>query len=381
MNIYLDYAATTPLDRRVFEKMIPHMTDLFANPSSSHFFGREAQCALDNARDGLADLLGAKPAEVYFTAGGSEADNWAIKGFAHTISEFDKQNKQILISAIEHHAVINTAHALLREGYKVNFIPVNSLGLVDLDALSSLLKTPTALVCVMMANNEVGTLQPISTIGKMVHEAGAYLFSDCVQAALYCDLNVKNLPVDMLSVSAHKFYGPKGMGALYIKKGVPMSALIDGGEQERGLRGGTSNTPGAVGLFEAFRLCVAEREENATHVQALRDRFISEVERTIDGVMLNGDRMARVPCNANFSFMGIDGTALLRRLDLSRIAASAGSACASGAIEPSHVLTAMHVEDWRAKSAIRFTFGKGNTMPEVERVVSVLQEVVSDLRK
>ena len=377
MKIYADYAATTPLDKRVLDAMTPYLTGIFANPSSSHGFGREALRALDAARDRVAELLNAKPSEVYFTASGSEADNFAVKGFAHALGT---QNcKQILISSIEHHALINTATALQREGFDVKSIPVREDGIVDVAALKELLGEPTSLVCVMTANNEVGTVQPIAEICKLAHQAGAKFFTDAVQGALYYDLDVKKTDVDMLSVSAHKFYGPKGMGALFIKKGVPMSAIIDGGEQERGLRGGTSNTAGAVGLACAWTLAATEREELFEQVKTVRDRFIAWVREEIPTAVLNGDERLRVPSNANFSFIGASGTAVLHRLDLAGIAASAGSACASGSIETSHVLRAMGLSQERTQSAVRFTFGKMNTLSDAEEIVKQLKGILKEV--
>jgi cysteine desulfurase len=377
MKVYLDYAATTPLDKRVLAKMTPYMTDVFANPSSSHFYGRESLAGLDEARDRVAELLHAAPSEIYFTASGSEADSWALKGFARALG---KNCGKILVSAIEHHAVLNAARALQREGFSVGFLPVTSAGIIDLSALQAALTERVSLVCVMAANNEVGTWQPIDEIATLARGAGATLFTDCVQAALYSDINVKNSGMGMLSLSSHKFYGPKGMGVLYIKKGVPMSALINGGEQERGLRGGTSNTAGAAGFAEAFSLACAEREENAFRVKALRDRFLECILSDIPNTALNGDKEKCVPCNANISFVGANGTALLHRLDLNGIAASAGSACASGAIEPSHVLQAMGLSPERTESAIRFTFGKYNTLDEVDYTVKILRSCVKELR-
>lgn len=378
MNIYLDYAATTPLDKRVLGKMKPYLTSVYANPASAYGGGRKALAALDGARDKTAELLNAAPAEVYFTASGSEADSWAVKGFAYALGR--ENCKQILISAIEHHAVINSGKELLRQGFDVHFIPVTEEGITDMGAMSALLEHPTSLVCVMTANNEVGVLQPIEEIAALAHECGAKFFTDAVQAAPYYDLDVKKTGADMLSISAHKFYGPKGVGALFIKKGVPMSALINGGAQERGLRGGTSNVAGAVGLSEAFALAKEEREERFVFVQTLRDRFMDGVLGALPNAVLNGSLTQRIPSNANFSFLGVDSAALLQRLDLEGVYASAGSACAAGDIEPSHVLAAMNLGEERVKSAVRFTFGINNTFTQVDRVVRILRRIVRELR-
>lgn len=373
----MDHAATTPLDKRVFTKMKPYLTGIFANPSSSHFYGREALAALDGARDKTAEILNSSPSEIYFTASGSEADNWALKGYAHALGR--QKCGKIILSAVEHHAVLNAARSLQKEGYTVEILPVTQEGVLDLAALRKSLQERTSLVCVMAANNEVGTLQPIREICALAHEAGARFFTDAVQAALYYDLDVKNSGMDMLSLSSHKFYGPKGMGVLYIKKDVPMSALIDGGEQERGLRGGTSNTAGAVGLAEALILANTEREENFEKVKKIRNHFLDCVFNDIPIAVLNGSRAQRIPCNANLSFPGINGTALLHRLDLCGIAASAGSACTSGAIEPSHVLTAMNLPAERTESAIRFSFGRENTVEQAEYTVGKLKKSLKEL--
>lgn len=373
MKVYLDHAATTPLDKRVLQAMRPYLTSVFGNASSSHFFGREAARALDEARDKTALLFNASPSEVYFTSGGSEGDNWAVKGFAHALG---KNCKQILLSAIEHHAMIHTADTLKAEGYDVKFIPVLPDGKIDLTSLKILLGIPTSLVCVMTANNETGVLQPIDKACALAHEHGAKFFTDAVQAAPYLPIDVKESGVDMLSISAHKFYGPKGMGALYIKKGVPMSAIIDGGEQERGLRGGTYNVAGAVGLQTALSLATAEQAENNEKIKAVRDHFIERVNSELPFALLNGDRADRIVSNANFSFTGYDGSVLLHRLDLKDIAVSSGSACASGSIEPSHVLTAMFQDENRAKSAIRFSFGKETTLKQTDYVVDTLKQIL-----
>lgn len=384
MKVYLDHAATTPLDKRVLKEMTPFLreTGVFANPSSLHFYGRKAMCALDGARDKIAEILGADSSEVYFTASGSEADNWALKGVAGGL-RLNGNCGKILVSAIEHHAVLNSAKALLRDGYDVEFLPVTSDGLLDLAVLREKVSNhKVSLVCVMTANNEIGTVQPIAEIARIAHGAGAYLFTDAVQAAGCMDIGVRALNADAVSFSAHKFYGPRGMGGLYVRKGVPLLPLIDGGEQERGLRGGTSNVAGAVGTAAALQIAVSEREEYCARVGGLRDYFVKRTLDEIAGVRLNGSYKVgeRLPGNANLSFDGVDGTALLRRLDLKGIAASAGSACASGSIGASHVLTALGADEPRAKSALRFTFGKDNTEEQIEYTVKTLKSVLRILR-
>lgn len=380
MKVYLDHAATTPLDKRVFTAMKPYLTNVYANASSAHSFGRAALKALDGARDGAAEVLKVNPSELYFTAGGSESDNWAMKGGARAVRERTGK-KHILVSAIEHHAVLRSATALQKEGFEIEYIPVDENGIVNTSVLRQKLKNDTALVCVMTVNNEVGTVQPVRQVADLAHEYGAFFFTDAVQAADSMDISNIASYADMVSISAHKFYGPKGVGALYIKRGTPIAAFVDGGEQERGLRGGTSDVAGAVGLSVALRLAAAEREENNAYVCKLRNLFLEGIYNDIDGVFLNGDKENRLVCNANLAFSGVDGTALLHRLDLKGIALSSGSACASGSIEPSHVLTAMGLPADRVKSSLRFTFGKGNTQEQVEYTLKVLKTTVKSLRK
>ncbi len=379
MKVYLDHAATTPLDRRVFESMTPYLTGVYANPSSSHFYGREALKALDGARDAVAQVLNASASEVYFTASGSESGTWAVKGVARAEKERSGK-KHILASAIEHHAVLNSVKALKKEGYEVEFLPVDGEGILDISVLQEKLRNDTSLVCVMAANNEVGAIQPVKEIAEIVHQNGSLFFTDAVQAAGCMDIGKTALNADVVSFSAHKFYGPKGMGGLYVKKGTPITALIDGGEQERGLRGGTSNVAGAVGLATALKLASEEREGNNARIRAIRDYFLRLLFDGVAGVSLNGSKTNRLPSNANIRFDGVDGTALLHRLDLQGIAASTGSACVSGSIEPSHVLTAMGLSVAQAASSLRFTFGKENTEQEVEYTVKVIQSLVKELR-
>lgn len=380
MKIYLDHAATTPLDKHVLKAMTPYLTNVFANSSSAHFYGREALKALDGARDSVAEILEVSPSEIYFTASGSESDNWAIKGASRAARE-KTGKKHVVLSSIEHHAALNSAAALKKEGFDIDFIPVGADGVINIAAAEKIIRGNTALVCVMTANNEVGTLQPVKELATLSHAKGALFFTDAVQAAGCMDIRPSLSKADMVSFSAHKFYGPKGMGALYIKKGTPVVALVDGGEQERGLRGGTSNVAGAVGLAVALKNAVAERDEANARVRALRDRFLDGLVADVDGVSLNGDMIKRLPSNANVSFAGVDGAALLHRLDMNGVAASAGSACASGAIEPSHVLTAMGATQARAASSLRFTFGRENNEAQVDQTVKLLKTLVAELRK
>lgn len=379
MKVYLDYAATTPLDKRVFKAMLPLLDDNFGNPASLHAFGREALRELDAARDKVAQILGADPSEIYFTSSGSEADNWALKCAARAARQRTGRT-QVVVSAMEHHAVLGSAAFLAEEGFDVRYLSPAPNGLFDVADVANALSDETALVCVMTVNNEIGTMQPVREIARAAHAAGALFFTDAVQAAGYMDIGKSTLEADMVSLSAHKFYGPKGVGALFVKRGTPFGPLIHGGEQERGLRGGTSNPAGAVGLAAALAYASEEREENNEHIRAVRDRFLDQLFNAVDGASLNGDFLRRIPSNANVSFAGVDGSALLHRLDLAGIAVSLGSACASGAVEPSHVLTAMGLPTDRVKSAVRFSFGKYSTFDEAEYVVKVLSRLLPELR-
>lgn len=379
MKVYLDYAATTPLDKRVFKAMLPLLDDNFGNPASLHAFGREALRELDAARDKVAQILGADPSEIYFTSSGSEADNWALKCAARAARQRTGRT-QVVVSAMEHHAVLGSAAFLAEEGFDVRYLSPAPNGLFDVADVANALSDETALVCVMTVNNEIGTMQPVREIARAAHAAGALFFTDAVQAAGYMDIGKLALEADMVSLSAHKFYGPKGVGALFVKRGTPFCPLIHGGEQERGLRGGTSNPAGAVGLAAALAYASEEREENNEHIRAVRDRFLDQLFNAVDGASLNGDFLRRIPSNANVSFAGVDGSALLHRLDLAGIAVSLGSACASGAVEPSHVLTAMGLPTDRVKSAVRFSFGKYSTFDEAEYVVKVLSRLLPELR-
>lgn len=379
MKVYLDYAATTPLDKRVFKAMLPLLDDNFGNPASLHAFGREALRELDAARDKVAQILGADPSEIYFTSSGSEADNWALKCAARAARQRTGRT-QVVVSAMEHHAVLGSAAFLAEEGFDVRYLSPAPNGLFDVADVANALSDETALVCFMTVNNEIGTVQPVREIARAAHAAGALFFTDAVQAAGYMDIGKLALEADMVSLSAHKFYGPKGVGALFVKRGTPFCPLIHGGEQERGLRGGTSNPAGAVGLAAALAYASEEREENNEHIRAVRDRFLDQLFNAVDGASLNGDFLRRIPSNANVSFAGVDGSALLHRLDLAGIAVSLGSACASGAVEPSHVLTAMGLPTDRVKSAVRFSFGKYSTFDEAEYVVKVLSRLLPELR-
>ncbi len=375
--IYFDHAATTPVDPRVFEKMKPYFTENFGNPNSQHAYGRRTVTAVDDARDTVARLIGAKPNEIYFTSGGTESDNWALRGAAHA---YANKGKHLIVSAVEHPAVLSAAKELQKEGFEVTFAAVDEYGTVDLAKLKEAVRPDTTLIGVMTANNEIGTLQPVREISALARERGILFFTDAVQAAGAMPLNVRELGADMLSFSGHKFYGPKGVGVLYVRSGLRIGKLIAGGHQERSMRGGTTNVPGVVGLAEAFRLANEEMEQNNAHVAALRDRFIARVLREIPYVKLNGHPKNRLPNNANFSFRYIEGESLLFSLDLAGIAVSSGSACSSGSLEPSHVLLATGLPEGLAHGSIRFSFGKENTAEEVDFAVDKLKEIVVRLR-
>lgn len=376
-HVYFDHAATTPVDERVLQKMLPYFTDNFGNPNSQHWFGRRSVTAVDEARDTVASLIGAKPSEIYFTSGGTESDNWAIRGAAHARAE---KGKHLIISAVEHPAMITTAKELEKEGFEVSFAPVDEYGAVDVEKLKSLLRPDTIFVGIMTANNEVGTIQPLAEISGLCRERGILFFTDAVQAAGALKIDVNDPAVDLLSFSGHKFYGPKGVGVLYIRSGLKLGKIITGGHQERTMRGGTTNVPAIVGLAEALRLAQEEREKNAAYVSSLRDRFISRVLHEIPYVKLNGHPQNRLPANANFSFRYIEGESLLFSLDLAGIAVSSGSACSSGSLEPSHVLLAMGLPEGLAHGSIRFSFGKDNTPAQIDYAVDKLKEIVVKLR-
>ena len=374
---YFDHAATTPVDPRVLQKMLPYFTENFGNPNSQHACGRRAAAAVDEARDTVAALIGAKPSEIYFTSGGTESDNWALRGAAHANAE---RGKHLIVSAVEHPAMISTARELQKEGFEVTFAAVDEFGRVDLQKLKDSIRPDTTFIGVMKANNEIGTIQPIAEISALARERGITFFTDAVQAAGALKLNVKEPAVDMLSFSGHKFYGPKGAGVLYIRSGVRVGKIITGGHQERSMRGGTTNVPGIVGLAEAFRLANEEMAQNNAHVSAIRDRFIARVLREIPYVKLNGHPKDRLPNNANFSFRYIEGESLLFSLDLAGIAVSSGSACSSGSLEPSHVLLATGLPEGLAHGSIRFSFGKENTAEQIDIAVEQLKEIVVRLR-
>ena len=375
-EIYLDNSATTPLSEEVLAAMTPYLTGNFGNPDSLHSYGRSAVKAVDEARDLIAECLHAKSNEIYFTSGATESDNWALKG---TLAA-SKKGKHALVSSIEHPALIKPANYLKTRGYDIDFIPADKSGIIDVDFLKRSVRGDTVIVCCMTANNEIGTIQPVDEVVKAAKSVGAYAMTDAVQAVGALDISVDKTGVDMLSLSAHKFYGPKGVGLLYVKTGVKIDPLVEGGEQERKKRGGTTNVAGVVGMSVALKRAIDDREINSAKILALRERFVDEVLFGISGVKLNGDREKRLPLNADFSFEGVNGEALLYNLDLAGIAASNGSACSSGTVEPSHVLSAIGLSAKEASSSVRFTFGKNNTAEEVDFAAKTLKTCVERLR-
>lgn len=374
-TIYMDNAATTAARPEVVEAMLPYFTQHFGNPSSIHSIGRDTRRAVENARKQVAAALGAESREIYFTAGGSESDNWAIR-CAATASK----GRHIITSRVEHHAVLHTCAAMEKLGYEVTYLPVDEYGRVRPEDVRSAIRPDTALITIMAANNEIGTLQPIAQIGALAKEAGVLFHTDAVQAvgAIPVDVNAWN--VDMLSLSGHKFHGPKGVGALYIRKGVKITNLIYGGAQERGLRAGTENVPGIVGLGRAIELATAELPVYTQRMTALRDRLIDGILASVPETRLNGHRTERLPGNVNISARYIEGEALLMRLDLAGIAASSGSACTSGSLDPSHVLLAIGLPHEIAHGSLRLSLGNENTDADVDYVLATLPAVVEKLR-
>lgn len=378
-SIYFDHAATTPLAKEVLDKMMPYLTEVYGNANSQHEFGRNAVKAVDEARDTIAKLINCKPSELYFTSGGTESDNWALRGVAHA---FKSKGKHLIISPIEHAAMIVTAKALEKEGFEVDFMKVDKDGFVDLEHLKSIIRDDTIFVGCMLANNEVGTIEPIREIAKIAHERGAITFTDAVQAAGVLDIDVKDLGVDLMSMSSHKIYGPKGVGALYIRNGLRIESIITGGHQERTKRGGTTNVAGVVGFAEAFKIAIAEREKNFEYITSLRDHFIDRILNEVPYVKLNGPyKKNRLPANADFSFEYIEGESILFSLDIAGIAVSSGSACSSGSLEPSHVLLSLGLPDELAHGSIRFSFGKHNTLEQVDYAVEEIKSAVTRLRE
>jgi len=376
-RIYLDYAATTPTHPEVVKAMLPYFTDAFGNPSSIHFHGQEAKGAIEEARVKVANLINARDEEIVFTSGGTEADNFALKGVA--FANEDKGN-HIITSSIEHHAVIEPCKLLERRGFSVTYLPVDEYGLVEPDEVRRAITDKTIIISVMHANNEVGTIERIAEIGKIAKEAGIYFHTDAVQMVGHIPVDVNELGVDLLSMSAHKLYGPKGVGALYIRKGTKLVAFMHGGEQERRRRASTENLPGVVGFGKAVELAGQEMSEEEKRLTYLRDQLVKGLMERIDHTRLNGHPTMRLPSNVNVSVDYVEGESMVLNLDLEGICASTGSACSSSSLEPSHVLLAMGLSHEQAHGSLRFTLGKWTTEEEIRRALEVLPRIVAKLR-
>lgn len=379
-EVYLDHAATTYVRQEVLDAMLPCMTDIYGNPSSLHSFGQKAKKALDEARASVAASLHAQPEEIFFTSGGTESDNWALRGVAKARGS---KGKHIITTKIEHPAVIHTAEELEKAGFSVTYLDVDPEGVVNMEQLKAALSAETILVSVMAANNEIGTIQPIEEIGRIVKQnSNASFHVDAVQAAGAIEVNLEKWKdVDLLSISGHKFYGPKGVGALYIRKGTRISSVVTGGSQERKKRAGTENVPGAVGLAKALELAVAEMPQESARLIGLRDHLIERVLAEVPGARLNGHRTNRLPNNANFSFAYIEGEGLLMHMSARGVAASTGSACSSASLEPSHVLLAIGLPHETAHGSFRVTTGKKTTMEDIDYTVEALKSVVTMLQE
>lgn len=377
-SIYFDHAATTAVKKEVLQEMLPYFTEKYGNASTVYRIGQVSKAALDDARARVAKVFNCKPNEIFFTGCGSESDNWAIKGAARANKA---KGNHIITTAIEHHAVLHTCKTLEKEGFEVTYLPVDEYGLVSADDVKNAIKDNTILISIMYANNEIGTIEPIAEIAEIAKKKGILMHTDAVQAAGAVPIDLSNLKVDMMSLSAHKFNGPKGVGALYIRSGVRIENFIDGGAQERGKRAGTENLPGIIGLAKALELASASMEEKDKKITALRDYIIKNIEEKIPYCRLNGHRTQRLPGNVNFSFEFIEGESLLLWLDINGIAASSGSACTSGSLDPSHVLLAIGLKHETAHGSLRVSLGEENTYEEADYFIEKLVGIVDKLRK
>lgn len=374
--IYADHAATTPLSSHALEAMMPYLTEQFGNPSSIYAPGRRARRAVDQSREIVAAAFGAQPSEIYFTSGGTESDNWAIRAAAELGGE---TKKHLITSSVEHHAVLHTFQNMYRRGYETTFIGVDEKGNVPIEKLREAVREDTALVSIMAANNEVGTIMPVAEIGAAAHEAGAVFHTDAVQAAGHIPIDVNKMGIDMMSFSAHKFGGPKGVGGLFVRTGLRVGQGLFGGGQEHGMRSGTENVAGIVGLAAALDESCKMMKENAEKVAGMRDRLINGVLQ-IPGSRLTGEPKNRLPGSASFTFDGVEGEALVLLLDQNGICASSGSACSAGALEPSHVLLAMGLSHETARGSLRLTFGADNTDEEIDEILKKLPQIIARLR-
>lgn len=375
--IYLDHAATTAVHPDVLKEMLPYFTDRFGNPSSVYGFAANNKNKLTEARETIAGALGAKPEEIYFTAGGSESDNWALKC---TAEAYGVHGGHIITTKIEHHAILHTCKYLQNRGYDVTYLDVDENGLVDLNTLEAAIRPDTFLISIMFANNEIGTIEPIKEIGEIAHRHGILFHTDAVQAFGQIPIHVDGMNIDMLSASGHKFNGPKGIGFLYIKKGLKLKSFIHGGQQERGRRAGTENVPGIVGIAKACEIAMAEMEERMKKETELRDYLIERILKEIPYTRLNGHSKKRLPNNVNISFQFVEGESILIMLDMVGICASSGSACTSGSVDPSHVLLAIGLPHEIAHGSLRLTIGYENTKEEMDTVVDNLKRIITNLR-
>jgi cysteine desulfurase len=378
MRIYLDHNATTPVDSAAAEAMMRALQDLFGNASSVHYYGQQAKAAVDTARSSIAALIGAEPSEVIFTSGGTEADNFAIRGAAEALEHTGR--KHLVTSGIEHEAVLNTFKALGRRGWRTTILPLDASGIVSPDRLSEAISDETALVSIMHANNEIGTIQPVAELARISHARGALFHTDAVQTAGKIPLDVRALGADLVALSGHKFYGPKGAGALWVKRGVRLMPFLAGGKQERNRRAGTENVPGLIGMGVAAARAMEKMPTEGRRLAALRDRLERGILAAVPNTEVNGARDTRVPNTTNISFDRVEAESLLIALDLEGVAVSTGSACSSGTLEPSHVLKAMNLPSHRAHNSIRFSLGAANTEAEIDHVIAILPKIVSKLR-
>ena len=377
-NVYFDNAATTRLDEDVLKEMMPYLTNKYGNASSIYKLGRESRKAVEDAREKIAEAINAEPEEIYFTAGGSESDNTILRGIAYSYKE---KGNHIITSKIEHPAILETCKQLEKEGFEISYVGVDKNGIINLEELENLIKENTILISIMFANNEIGTIQPVEEIGKIAKRHNIIFHTDAVQAVGSVKIDVKQMDIASLSMSAHKFYGPKGIGALYVKKGIRFQKLINGGHQEKNKRAGTENVPAIVGMGKAIELAYEHLDEHTDRIKELRDYYIDEIQKRIPDIIVNGDIERRLPGNANISFKNVDGEAMLLNLDLKGICASAGSACSSGSLEASHVLLAIGVPADVAHSSLRVSIGKYNTKEEIDYLIDSLVEIIKLCKK
>ena len=375
--IYMDNAATTRMSERAFEAMRPYFMQQYANAAGTYSFANASKEAVETARKQVAKVIGAKSAEIYFTSGGTESDNWALKGVAEA---YAAKGKHIIISSIEHHAILHSAQALERKGWEITVLPVDEYGMISVKALEKAIRPDTVLVSIMAANNEIGTIQPLKAIGELCRAKGVLFHTDAVQAYAHIPLNVEEMHIDLLSASAHKFHGPKGVGLLYVRKGVKLLPFMDGGAQEKKRRAGTTNVAGIVGMGAAAEEAAANMEAAMAKVSALRDHMIARIEKEIPYCRLNGHRTERLPGNVNFCFRFIEGEGMLMLLDFNGICASSGSACTSGSLDPSHVLLAIGLPHEIAHGSLRLSLSEETTTEEADKVIDALTEIIPRLR-